>query len=128
MNFGGSLRVGAVFSVSGSKSHAGTSVTMFRRRPHGIVDIEHAPSSPSFAGTGADVLSNENQILLQCFNWECWSCRDPSWWTILKFKAQTIADAGITSCWLPPPSLAVDQQVGGDWLAIVKYAGLHFLA
>eukprot|EP00884_Botryococcus_braunii_P017321 jgi/Botrbrau1/4272/Bobra.0390s0012.1 len=82
---------------------------MFRRLRHGTSDVENRPPSP-FVGTVTEVLSNENQILLQCFNWECWSCRDPSWWTILKFKAQTIADAGITTCWLPPPSLAVDQQ------------------
>jgi hypothetical protein len=87
---------------------AGVSARMFRHIRH---DTENTPPSPSFFGTAAEAFNLENQIILQCFNWDCWRTRDPSWWTILKFKAATIADAGITACWLPPASAAVDQQV-----------------
>ncbi len=71
-------------------------------------ELDGSSSSGSHGPVGDD-----GQVILQGFNWECHTARDPSWWTILKFKAAAIAEAKITCIWLPPPSVSVSPEVGG---------------
>jgi len=47
------------------------------------------------------------EIILQGFNWES---HKGSWYKKLSEQAKTIADAGISAVWLPPPSASVSPQ------------------
>ncbi|KAK9848494.1 hypothetical protein WJX84_004190 [Apatococcus fuscideae] len=51
------------------------------------------------------------EIILQGFNWEsCKGVNGKPFWQVLQSQAHTIAEAGFTSVWLPPPSDAVSDQ------------------
>ena len=60
-----------------------------------------ATSSGPAAGQG-------NEIILQGFNWESHRGRD--WYNLLRQQAGTIAAAGFSAIWLPPPSESVSPQ------------------
>ncbi|GLJ24443.1 hypothetical protein SUGI_0466770 [Cryptomeria japonica] len=47
-------------------------------------------------------------VLFQGFNWESW--KSESWYTVLKSIANSVAEAGITDVWFPPPSQSVSSE------------------
>ncbi|KAK9843998.1 hypothetical protein WJX81_001575 [Elliptochloris bilobata] len=72
------------------------------RGPGADLRFQHggATASGPASGTG-------HEIILQGFNWE--SHRQP-WYNVLREQVPKIAETGITSVWLPPPSDSVSPQ------------------
>lgn len=52
---------------------------------------------------------NGEEIMLQGFNWDSWK-DDASWYETLSNKVDSIADAGFTVIWLPPPTDSVSPE------------------
>ncbi|KAJ8618978.1 hypothetical protein MRB53_015164 [Persea americana] len=53
--------------------------------------------------------SAQAQILFQGFNWESWK-KEEGWYNFLQKSVGSLADAGITHVWLPPPSQSVGPE------------------
>lgn len=54
-------------------------------------------------------ISTQAQVLFQGFNWESWK-KEGGWYNFLGGVVGSLADAGITHVWLPPPSQSVASE------------------
>lgn len=74
---------------------------------HDACALNGAPNPPC---VDTEPMSAGTQVLLQGFTWESHAQRNPGWYKVLLSKAETIAKAGITAVWLPPPSQSVSSE------------------
>lgn len=53
--------------------------------------------------------ANTDAVLLQGFHWTAWSS-STAWWDVIAQNSSTIASAGFSAVWLPPPSDAASNE------------------
>ncbi len=79
-------------------------------------------STASYRGSSSDVM-------LQAFAWQSkWNGQHGQWYNGLNSMASSIADAGFTVLWFPPPSKTIRYDLGenGDWSSACGYMPLDY--